>query len=521
MNSCFHRCVAATALSLLFAPQVADAGRHAAEPTFDDTPPVLEDNLPPNATSTEAIDKELELNDENDEPELPDHPPARPTIDLGTRPFNSKRIDLIETMRHQPRAVTIDGQPVRLKHPERVAVFYENERYPTVWTREDAPTPLVVQLQRAIGTSDDDALNPAAYHQRIIAALRQGTDYEDIAALEILMTDAYLSLAGDLANGLVDPRRVEPTWNAGKMGDAALGALLAEGVIEQDIITPLNRLNVNDRRYQTLKQRYMLLRDSRIGQAPVTTDDLIINMERLRWMPKERGKAHIIVNIPAYRVSMIRDGRRIYRSRAIVGRRDRKTPRFTDRLRYIVMSPTWTVPPMIMKQDKLPRLRRDPTAYDESFEAILPGGGVVAPSTVDWKDTAAGHYTLRRKPGPRNELGRVKFLFPNRYAIYLHDTPNRSLFAREYRAKSSGCIRLQKPLELADILLANSGWTPDRIRAATRRSTSKWVKLARETPIYLVYWTTWADFDGEVRHASDVYGLDAGLVAAYKKALTR
>lgn len=516
MNGVFNRCITATALFLLFASRVLSAEQNVAEPGFDDTPPVLEDNLPPNPLSAEAIDQEL-----RDFQEYGDNTLVRLNLDLGMRPFNSKRFELINTMRHRPDAVTIDGQAIRLKHPERVATFYENGRYPTVWTREDAPTPLVMQLQRAIGASGDDALNPAAYHQHIIAVLSQGSDYQDIIALEILMTDAYLSLAGDLADGLVDPRLIDPAWNAGKMSDAALGAILAGGVLEQDIITPLARFNANDWQYQTLKQYYILLRDSFIGGAPVNTDDLIINMERLRWMPEERGETHIIVNIPAYRVSMVHDGKRVYQSRAIVGRRDRRTPRFTDHLRYIVMSPSWTVPPMIMKQDKLPRLRRDPTIYDKSFEAILPDGSAVTPSAVDWNSAATAHYTLRRKPGPRNELGRVKFLFPNRYAIYLHDTPNHSLFEHKYRARSSGCIRLQKPLELADLLLADSAWTPERIRVATHRSKSKWVKLPRETAIYLVYWTAWVDFDGAVRYANDVYGLDEKLIAAYNKALTR
>ena len=513
----FHRCVVRTAVFLLFASLVAQAQQDdVREPSFDDMPPVLEDNLPPNATFADTIDEERR----EDRPFSP-NPAARPIIDLAMLPFNSKRIELIETMRALPHAVTINGHAVPLKHPARVAAFYENEHYPTLWTREDAVTPLVVQLQRAIAASVDDALNPAAYHQRIIAALRQGSEYRDIAALEILMSDAYLSLAGDLANGLVDPRLINPTWNAEKVGDDTLGDLLAEGVMRGDIITPLRRLNANDSRYQSLKNLYVLLRSDVNSQAAANSDDLIINMERLRWMPQERGETHIIANIPAYRVSMIRNDKRIYTSRAIVGRRDRKTPRFTDRLRYIVMSPTWTVPPMIMKKDKLPRLRRDPAIYDDSFEVLLPDGRVVPPSAVDWHGNAIVHYTLRRKPGPRNELGRVKFLFPNPYAIYLHDTPNRSLFKRAYRAKSSGCIRLQKPLQLADILLADSEWTPEKIRAATRKPTSKWVKLARETPIYLVYWTAWADFGGEVHYASDVYGLDGKLIDAYKKALTR
>lgn len=516
MNCIFNRCITATALFLLFASQVLCAVQNAADSDFDDTPPVLEDNLVPNTFSAAVIDQQL-----RDFQEHPEETPAQLILDPGMRPFNSKRFELINTMRDRPDAVMISGQAVRLKHPERVAAFYANERYPSVWTREDAPTPLVVQLQRAIGASGDDALNPAAYHQHMIAALRQGRNYQDIIALEILMTDAYLSLAGDLANGLVDPHLVDPAWNAGKISDADLGAVLSEGVIAQDILTPLERFNANDWQYQTLKQYYMLLRDSFIGGAPVNTDDLIVNMERLRWMPEERGDAHIIVNIPAYRVSMVDNGNRVYQSRAIVGRRDRRTPRFTDRLRYIVMSPSWTVPPIIMKQDKLPRLRRDPEIYDENFEAILPDGSAVTPSVVDWNSAAARNYTLRRKPGPRNELGRVKFLFPNRYAIYLHDTPNHSLFERKYRASSSGCIRLQKPLELAELLLADSAWTPERIRVATHKNKSKWVKLPRETPIYLVYWTAWVDFDGAVRYANDVYGLDEKLIAAYNKALTR
>ena len=534
------------------------------------------------------------------QPLPPEEVPVRqPTIREEMRPFNSRRIDLVEALVQEPKQVTFNGKVYDLKNPDRVRVFYENEQYPTIWTQENKLLDNFEQLKRLIADAPQDALPPARYHDALINSLKAGEQYDDIIAAELLLSDAYLSLAGDLANGLVNPRKTQPEWNAEKVSDEALGEMLAQGIVSGDLETAVRTINNGNPRYLALKSQYNALSGTPVAAEPAAStqplpkvtlkqgmsheavailreklgapatdgdstyfdgalaeavtayqqshglkadgivsgktrnllngnkassggnasaDRLMINMERLRWMPQDMGESYVLVNIPSYYVKMYRGSEEIYASKAVVGQRDRQTPAFTDKLRHIVMSPTWTVPPTIMKKDKINKLRSNPGAFDGSFEAVV-GGRVVRPSAVDWSAPGATGYRLRQKPGARNALGRVKFLFPNKHAIYLHDTPSKSLFGRNDRALSSGCVRLQKPEEFANILLKNTNWSSERIKKAMNQEKEQWVNTPEQTPIYLVYWTTWSDPDGKIQTANDIYGKDSALLQQYKKAL--
>lgn len=548
---------------------------------FDDAPPVLADNLPP--------DGSLQIVEEA----APQHI-ATSILQVEMQPFNSRRADLVDALQMAPAQVFINGQSVPLNYPERTAAFYYTEIFPTIWTQENGLLAPVAALQAALAKVEEDALPAARYHQAMIAGLAPGQEYADIVAYELLLTDAYLTLAGDLANGLVDPKKTHPTWNALQVSDAELGEMLARGIRDNNLQGELDAINANNVRYQALKTQYNALRGNTAASAVVipdlpavnlipgmdhpavailraklgeTSEDTVydaalvenvkayqrnlglkadaivgagtrrhlngqggsgggasldsikINMERQRWLPQDVGNTYILANIPSYRVQMIRDDAVIYNTKAIVGRKDRQTPAFTDRMRHVVMSPTWTVPPTILKKDKLPQLRSNPGAFNGSFEVVTPGGRVVKPSDVNWSAVNPSSYALRQKPGPRNALGRVKFLFPNKHAIYLHDTPSKGLFNRDNRALSSGCIRLQDPMEFAEILLQGTEWTPDRIKNASNQSKERWVNPPQETPIYLVYWTLWADLQGQVHSSPDIYGLDNALLKQYNAML--
>lgn len=473
---------------------------------FDEAPPSLADNLPPDANPEDI------LNAQTIEAETV--VPVQPSIRSEMMPFNSRRIHLMEALQQPLSSVSINHNAVKLNQPQLVAEFYRREQFPTIWTHETVPNPIIAQLQEAIKASADDALNPNRYHANIINYLQAGTHYQDITALEILLTDAWLSLVYDLANGIVDAKKIDRTWNAPKVSHEQLAAWLAEGINAQDVLSPIQAINAQDTAYQALKQQYILNRDQQLK-----TDDLVINMERIRWMAQDwHEQRYIFVNIPSYEVTVVENDKNIYQTKAVVGRKDRATPRFVDRMRHVVMSPTWTVPPTIMRKDKLPQLIRNPAAFNGSYEAISPSGKVVRPSDVNWS-SAGTSYRLRQKPGGQNALGRVKFLFPNEHAIYLHDTPSKGLFGRSNRALSSGCIRLQDPMDFANLLLKGSSWTPEKIKTASNQSKEQWANLQKQTPVYLVYWTTWADPSGNIRSAKDVYELDAKLTNAYKKAL--
>jgi murein L,D-transpeptidase YcbB/YkuD len=248
---------------------------------------------------------------------------------------------------------------------------------------------------------------------------------------------------------------------------------------------------------------------------------LELNLERWRWLPQDLGHRHILVNIAGFELDVVEDGQTVLDMRVVVGRPYRRTPVFSDTMRYLVLSPYWHVPRNIAVRDKLPLIKRDP-AYLAKQELRLfarEGGTVreVDASAVDWTAVTPANFTyeLRQEPGPLNALGRVKFMFPNKYNVYLHDTPARELFARASRDFSSGCIRLEKPLELAVQLLRHDPrWTRMRLDSMIAQRVERMVPLAEPVPVHLLFWTAWAAPDGSIHFRRDLYGRDARLERA-------
>lgn len=240
-----------------------------------------------------------------------------------------------------------------------------------------------------------------------------------------------------------------------------------------------------------------------------------INLERWRWLPQDLGERHVEVNIAGFEVRVVDGGRTVRRHRAVVGREYRQTPMFSGRMTYLVLSPFWHVPPTIAAVDKLPAIRQDPSAIAAQRMVLLDQTTQqpVDVSTVDWAGLTGPEfnrrYRLRQDPGPANALGRVKFMFPNRHNVYLHDTPSRELFDRASRGFSSGCIRVEDPLDLAAFLLADQPeWSRRRIDEVVALGQERTVTLTRPVPVHLLYWTAWADFDGTLHFRTDVYGRD-------------
>jgi murein L,D-transpeptidase YcbB/YkuD len=255
----------------------------------------------------------------------------------------------------------------------------------------------------------------------------------------------------------------------------------------------------------------------------VRIDQVRANLERARWVLSGLQGDFLLVNLPAFKTYLIEGGKNVWESRIQVGQEGRQTPSFRAVLKTIVFNPDWTVPPTILDEDVLQGMREGKDVLAEKKLMVFDANNQpVDPSSVDW-DTASADafpYTLRQPPGLDNALGRVKFLFPNKFSIYLHDTPHRELFTAQSRTFSSGCIRVERPLELAQRLLAGQ-WTNDQIQdALADPSKTKYVNLQRDLPIVIVYWTVSVGASGEVRYAGDVYGLDAPLAAALGTAKT-
>jgi murein L,D-transpeptidase YcbB/YkuD len=243
-----------------------------------------------------------------------------------------------------------------------------------------------------------------------------------------------------------------------------------------------------------------------------------INLERGRWVLHDLADTFIAVNIAGYTVYLVREGRVAWSGRAVVGQTARQTPVFRALMTYVVFNPTWTVPPGILRNDILPAVRRDPGYLASRRIRVLDRSGrPVDPATIDWhRVTAAGFpWVLEQEPGPHNALGRVKLMFPNPYMVYLHDTPQRELFERDVRAFSSGCIRVDDPLELTRLVLDDErSWNAEAIRAAVDRGTTRTVNLTRPVPVLVLYWTAWVGLDGRVQFRRDVYQRDAAVLAA-------
>jgi len=242
-----------------------------------------------------------------------------------------------------------------------------------------------------------------------------------------------------------------------------------------------------------------------------------VNLERGRWLLHDLAPTFVVVNVAGYEVYYLRDGKVVWSARAQVGKPYRATPIFESAMTYLVLNPTWTVPPGILANDILPAQRRDSsTLAKKRLEVVDHDGRPVAASSIDWANATPRNfrYMLRQQPGPENALGRVKFMFPNPYSVYLHDTPSKGLFDKNERAFSSGCIRVERPLELASLLLeGQTGWDRAAIDRAVDAGTTRSVTLARPVPVLLSYWTAWVDRGGELQLRPDVYGRDAKVAA--------
>jgi murein L,D-transpeptidase YcbB/YkuD len=311
--------------------------------------------------------------------------------------------------------------------------------------------------------------------------LRKGSRSPQVATLR-----ARLSAEGDLppsASG--DPSLYDAAVAEGVRRFEKRHGLKEDGILDPETIAALNEPV-----------------DARIAQIE-------LNMERWRWLPEKLGDRHILVNIPSYELTVFDGGSAVLGMRVVTGKADSPTPIFSDEMTEVVFNPYWNIPRSILRNETLPAILRDPGYLERNNLEVVRAGKVVDPGSIDWSDDDF-HYQLRQRPGAKNSLGLVKFLFPNQFDVYLHDTPADSLFARNERDFSHGCVRVEKPEELAEYVLKDqASWTRDKIVAAMHSGREQHVALKRPIPVYIVYETAWADADGTVHFLDDVYGHDA------------
>ena len=400
------------------------------------------------------------------------------------------------------------------------------ETFHTDWKINPGAVDLLASLTRAASTGNINAalenLRPThSGYRNLRNALARLRGLAAASGWPVM--DAGQTLRpGDSGSAVVDLRRqLEVTGDLGPTDpdddsfyfDAALASavkrfqqrngLKADGIVGRDTVGMLN-----------------VPVEQRIRQ-------MVINLERWRWLPHDLGNRHILVNTADFTLKAVEDGQADLKMRVVVGRPARRSPVFSASMTYIVLNPYWNVPTTIAVEDILPELQKDVGYLAQRGIRVFRSWAVdapeVDPATVDWGAYHANRFPfrLRQDPGPYNALGHFKFMFPNQFAVYLHDTPNRSLFNRVQRDFSSGCIRVEAPAALANFALAgDERWTPDALTEAIETGETRTIILKHPVPVHLLYMTAWVDETGVIQFRSDIYDRDRDLLKALNQRRT-
>ena len=484
--------------------------------------------------------------------------------------------------------------------------FYDQRYHRSIWFDGDQfkkdPEVLIAEIKDSYG----EGLKPADYHLDFIEnsvkdpELFTADSLGKKALLEILLTNAYLSLASDYLNGKIDPEIIIEDYN--HQDDNLEAQKLLKLLVEEERLAQILETQLpKSSNYTQLRDKLYLYRDSgKIKEWPqINTDEtlaleaegravaqlvenlsaraylnlesldnresfsqqvkrsvvrfqldnglnadgivgsktrkalnipleqrikqIIVNMERWRWLPENLGSRYIYVNIADYNLKLYENNQLKMEMKTIVGQEQRSTPVFSDEIDYLVLNPYWYVPKSIAVKDKLPLIKEDYKYLQENNYSLFQYTGnnnlkEIDPAEVDWSeiDKDNFNYLLRQNPGDENALGRVKFMFPNRFSIYLHDTPSKYLFSETERGFSSGCIRIEKPVDLAEYLLKDQEkWDRQAIEAEMKKDKEKTVYLNNPIKIYLQYNTVWVDSLGNLNFREDIYGRDQKIIGEY------
>jgi L,D-transpeptidase YcbB len=484
--------------------------------------------------------------------------------------------------------------------------FYKARNYQPAWS-ENGRLTQVDTLIRAVDEAYGDGLSPDYYHLSLIKSLvdkvgkESNPDSMQLSDLDILMTDAFLTLGCHLSAGCVNPVTIETKWFA-KSLKVDVSAVLEQALRKKQIREALtglrpqkdiyNRLRLALARYRDdssktewprvsagpkikmgsksgrvaeLRKRLEASSDMTVDQTTVRDlfDDnleqavilfqkchgldpdgvvgretinalnvplrqrvrqLELNMERLRWILGGLEERFIVVNIADFQLDVIEKDKSVLSIKVVVGRPYQKTPIFTARMTGIVINPAWNIPDSIARKEILKKINEDPKYLSDQnikiFRGWEPQEEAIDPEDIDWSKVSEKSlpYRFRQEPGPLNPLGNLKFMLPNEFDVYLHDTPSKGLFSRSTRTFSHGCIRIEKPLELAEYLLRDDPrWSLKELSAAIETGAEQIVTIPNPVRVHFLYLTAWVDDKGIVQFRNDIYGRDAGLDEALRR----
>ncbi len=447
-------------------------------------------------------------------------------------------IDIINRLMANAIFSTANGTPIESEKAAQLdialstafflhAIYLSGGRFEADYLKDiqsitDLPAHLVSDLEYALSTNGLDALlaNLAPQlpaYRRLKVAMEQ---YESITAaggwssippgprLELGHQNSRVALLRDrlmTSRDLSEAPQKSPNYFDLPLKEAVMHFQQRHGLAPDGVVGPATLKELNISSIERLEQ-------------------ILINLERWHQLPRDLGDNYIEVNIPDYRLKVVEMGHSIRTMRVVVGRRNRPTPVLAGRMTYLEVNPYWTVPPQIAKKDILPKIQEDPSYLIRQkirvFESWQRSAVELDPFGIDWNQLNADHfpYKLRQEPAPSNALGQIKFMFPNKMSVYLHDTPSKELFQQDKRSFSSGCVRLENPLDLASYLLeTDKGWDKKRLLNILEKGKQQVILLHKPIPIYLFYWTAWVDDEGTIQFREDIYGRDQALAQLLKE----
>jgi murein L,D-transpeptidase YcbB/YkuD len=412
-----------------------------------------------------------------------------------------------------------------------VLAFYQGRNFAPLWIVSGKPAPRTEQVKAFLQGVSAEGLNPADYPTPSFSE----TDPQKLAANELALTNAVLTFARHASLGRVAFTRVSGAVYFDQKAPAPAGVLgqIAES---NDVRATLDLFNPQSPQYKALKAELAAIRNGKsvvtesatLPEAPAkngkagkkhhreatagpahakspSTDVILANMERWRWMPHELGPTYVMVNIPDYTLKVVQDGKTVWSTKIVVGKPgSHATPLLTETMKYITVNPTWNVPPSIIRNEYLPALARDP--------------GALARIGLQVSHNADGSIRIFQPPGERNALGRIRFNFPNRFLVYQHDTPDKHLFNQATRAYSHGCMRVQNPDQYAEVLLGitqpGEHYTAAKVRSMYGHGERN-ITLKTPIPVYITYQTAYADNAGKFQTRADIYGLDRDVLKEF------
>jgi L,D-transpeptidase YcbB len=418
-----------------------------------------------------------------------------------------------------------------------LAASYSNAAKP-LWVDAKGLTPRAKSMIAELRRADDWGLKAADFDVPQLAAAKPDAKPSDLADVEIKLSLAALKYARHARGGRVDPNQISDNLDRKAqllpVRDVIAGLAAAPAADEY-----LRRLHPQHPQFELLRKAYVAMRDGGAPAAaapsaePETKKDgkkkpteavsappkgsvkkLLANMEMWRWMPADLGATHVFVNVPEFQFRLVRDGAIVHTERVITGKLVTQTPIFSDRMETVVFKPRWNVPDSIKVKELLPALFKSKDALAKQDLKVELNGEPVDPRQVNWSTTDIRAFHVYQPSGNANALGVVKFLFPNKHAVYLHDTPTKNLFNNASRAYSHGCIRIRNPVRFAEVLMEqDKKWTPAQVKALLDPAgpEDNHVGLSKKFPVHISYFTAVAAADGQVTYYKDIYEYEGSI----------